>query len=104
MTSPILPSEKALEAVHRTMRDLLRKQIVEFAFDFSDFEPFFQSLQVESDRALPIVAFSYIDDRLRSLMERAMMQLLEGQVVSSRSSRHLELRVLGSRSRQGCIG
>jgi len=60
------------EVLLGAMRDQLRKAIEADPVLFPEFEAFFLSLESESDRALVIVAFSYIDEKFHQLMARAL--------------------------------
>jgi len=75
-------SDEALEAAMRAVRDLLRKKIDDKTLAFDDFEPFFRSLLQESDRALTVVAFSYIDEKLKEHMLGQFYQGISGGAAS----------------------
>jgi len=60
--------EAAIDAATRAIRDLLRERVSDSDMHETEVQEFFLSLQTESSRALAIVVFSYIDDKLRALM------------------------------------
>ncbi len=67
------PQVEALaKLLHESARDALFERVGRIQYDSSKFEAFFVSLNTESDRALAIVAFSFVDEQLKDLLIRAM--------------------------------
>lgn len=68
-------ANKFAAAVAKVIRDEeerhLLKHLEATTFDAEQFQAFFISLRAESDRALAIVSFSYVDVKLRDLMLQA---------------------------------
>lgn len=67
-----------VERMLAEMKRQLREGISKTEFDTGDFAPFFEGLETESERALAIVSFSYIDEKLKLLMQLAMNPKVTG--------------------------
>ena len=74
--------EDEFEWVHRIVDDAKRRVLLERVakrtFDAEEFEAFFLGLSDESDRALAVVAFAYIDEKLRELLLQEINPELPG--------------------------
>ena len=66
---------KAMEAEHHRQ---LTEHLAQFSLDSSGYLEFFLSIVNESDRALAIVAFAYVDERLKELFARALNPEISG--------------------------
>jgi DNA-binding MltR family transcriptional regulator len=64
--------------IHKATREELLERLSDVEFDSDEFNKFFKSLEDESDRAVAIVSFSYIDNLLTQLMRRHMNTEISG--------------------------
>jgi DNA-binding MltR family transcriptional regulator len=80
--TPVAIDEATLDRMVQAMLDATRNQLLESIssqpFDTSDFAPFFHGLEVETERGLAIVSFSYIDEKLKQLMRLEMNKEVTG--------------------------
>jgi DNA-binding MltR family transcriptional regulator len=70
--------ERMVEAMLEATRSHLLESISQQPFDTTDFAPFFHGLEAETERALAIVSFSYIDEKLKQLMQLEMNKHVTG--------------------------
>ena len=96
-------SEKTINevaaALEKDQLDRLFTAVSEIDLREESFKEFFSGLRSESDRALAIVTFAYIDERLRDLFEQALNKevaggtasLLEGIAPLSSSNARIQL-------------
>jgi DNA-binding MltR family transcriptional regulator len=72
MTNAPRVTDEDVEVALRAMRDYFRELVSDSPLYEDELTKFFESLAAESSRALPIVAFSYIDEKLATLMRGHM--------------------------------
>ena len=70
--------EELSDVIFNATRSQLIKKISSANVDTDEFREFYLSLTTESDRALAIVSFSYIDDKLTGLITKAMNPNISG--------------------------
>ena len=71
-------SDEDVAAAMRAVRDYFRTSISETQLYEGELRAFFEGLTTESPRALAIVAFSYIDEKLAILMQRHLSPDISG--------------------------
>lgn len=70
--------DRAVKAMLAAQRARLREVLVKAPVDPDSLQRFFLELREESERAVAIVAFEYIDDALRSIMLQEFNPMIEG--------------------------
>jgi len=78
--------EKLSRVIFEATRSKLLEKVGSMPYDSNEFESFFISLMKESDRALAIVSFSYIDSKLIELFTNEMNNDISGGAESLFSS------------------
>lgn len=76
------PSDQEVEAFARLLFEgagaVLHQQVSKITVDVLEYETFFLGLGDESDRALAVITFSFIDEKLRELMIRQLNPAVPG--------------------------
>lgn len=78
MTDRVHVTDEAVDVALRAMRDHFRQSVGDLELYETELSNFFKSLTAESSRALAVVAFSYIDEKLATLMRQHLNAEISG--------------------------